>query len=105
MKGIKDEIDAEFMDIVLGIEKLLEQFFVEEFVDGETIRSQINALLNQLENSKIPKSKQHRIKILLDDIKKNRYRVEQIFHRLMDVEDRGDANCTQNVGSRRTPFG
>ena len=88
MKGIKDEIDAEFMDIVLGIEKLLEEFFVEEFVDGETIRSQINALLNQLENSKIPKSKQHRIKMLLDDIEKNRYRVEQIFQRLMDVEDK-----------------
>ena len=51
MEGIKDEIDAEFMDIVLGIEKLLEEFCVEEFVDGETIRSQINALLNQLENS------------------------------------------------------
>ena len=72
MEGIKDEIDAEFMDIVLGIEKLLEEFFVEEFfIDGETIRSQINALLNQLENSKIPKSKQHRIKMLLDDIEKN----------------------------------
>ena len=30
MEGIKDEIDAEFMDIVLGIEKLLEESFVEE---------------------------------------------------------------------------
>ena len=29
MEGIKDEIDAEFMDIVLGIEKLLEEYFVE----------------------------------------------------------------------------
>ena len=55
---------------------------------GETITSQINALLNQLDNSKIPKSKHHRIKILLDDIEKNRYRVEQIFQRLMDVEDK-----------------
>ena len=42
----------------------------------------------QLENSKIPKSKQHRIKMLLDDIEKNRYRVEQIFQRLMDAEDK-----------------
>ena len=77
MEGIKDEIDAEFMNIVLGIEKLVEEFFIEEFVDGETI----NALLNQLENSKIPKSKQHRINMLLDDI-------EQIFQRLMDVGDK-----------------
>ena len=88
MEEIKGEIDGEFMDIVLDIEKLLEEFFVEEFVDGETIKPQINALLNQLENSKIPKSKQHRIKMLLDDIEKNRYRVEQIFQRLMDAEDK-----------------
>ena len=86
MEDIKEE--TEFMDIVLGIEKLLEEFFVEEFfVDGETIRPQINALINQLENAKIPKSKQHSIKMLLDDIEKNRYRVEQIFQRLMDAEE------------------
>ena len=30
MEEIKDEIDAEFMDIVLIIEKLLEEFFVED---------------------------------------------------------------------------
>ena len=88
MEEIKDEIDAEFMDIVLIIEKLLEEFFVEEFVDGETTRPQTKALLNQLESSKIPKSKQHRIKMLLDDIEKNWYRVEQILQRLMDVEDK-----------------
>ena len=88
MEEIKDEIDGEFMDIVLDIEKLLAEFFVEEFVDGETIKLQINALWNQLENSKIPKSTQHRIKMLLDDIEKNRYRVEQIFQRLMDAEDK-----------------
>ena len=71
MEEIKDEIDGEFMDIVLDIEKLSEEFFVEEFVDGETIKPQINALLSQL-----------------DDIEKNRYRVEQIFQRLMDAEDK-----------------
>ena len=88
MEKIKDEIDAEFMDIVLIIEKLLEEFFVEEFVDGETTRPQTKALLNQLESSKIPKSKQHQIKMLLDDIEKYWYRVEQILQRLMDVEDK-----------------
>ena len=55
LQDLMEEIDGEFMDIVLDIEKLLEEFFVEEFVDGETIKPQINALLNQLENSKIPK--------------------------------------------------
>ena len=90
LKEIKDERDAEFMDIVMDIEKLLEDFFVEKIVDGETIKPQINALLNQLENSKIPKSKQYRIKMLLDDIEKNRYRVEQISQRLMDTEDKDE---------------
>ena len=63
---------------------------MEEFVDGEIVRPKINVLLNQLESSKIPKSKQHRINMLLDDIEKNRYRVEQIFQRLMDTEDKDE---------------
>ena len=90
IEEIKDDIDEEFIDIVLDIEKLLEEFLVNEFFDGELIRSQINTLLNQLERSKIPKSKQHRIKMLLDDIEKNRYRVEQIFQRLMDADNKDE---------------
>ena len=79
MEELKVDIDEEFMDIVLGIEKLLEIFFEEEFLDGEPIRPQIDELLNKLETSVIPKSNQHRIKMLLDDIAKNRYRVEEII--------------------------
>ena len=90
MEEIKDDIDEEFKDIVLNIEKLLETFFVEEFVDGEIVRPKINILLNQLESSKIPKSKQHMIKMLLDDIEKNRHRVEQIFQRLMDTTNKDE---------------
>ena len=90
LEEIKDEIDEEFKDIVLDIEKLLEKFFIEEFVDGEIVRPKINVLLNQLESSKIPKSKQHRIHLLPDDIEKNRYRVEQIFERLMDTENKDE---------------
>ena len=43
-----------------------------------------------METSEIPKSNQHRIKLLLDDITKNRYRIEQIIQRLMDAEDKED---------------
>ena len=68
MEELKDE---EFMDIVLDIEKLLEIFCEEEFLDGESIRPKIEELLNKLETSEIPKSNQHRIKMLLDDITKN----------------------------------
>ena len=88
MEELKYDIDEEFMDIVLGIEKLLEIFFEEAFLDGESIRPQIDELLNKLETSEIPKSNQHRIKMLLDDITENRCRVEQIIQRLMDAEDK-----------------
>ena len=76
MEELNDNINEEFMDIVLDIEKLLEIFFEEEFLDGEPIRPQIDELLSKLETSEIPKSNQHRIKLLLDDITKNRYRIE-----------------------------
>ena len=88
IEELKDDIDKEFMDIVLDIEKLLEIFFEEEFLDGELIRPQIDELLNRLETSEIPKSNQHRIKMLLDDITLNRYRIEQNIQRLMDAEDK-----------------
>ena len=84
MEELKDDIDEEFMDIVLDIEKLLG----EEFLDGEPIRPQIDELLSKLETSEIPKSNQHQIKTLLGDITKNRYRIEQIIQRLMDAEDK-----------------
>ena len=57
---------------------------------GKPIRPQIDELLNKLETSEIPKSNQHRIKMLLDDITKNRYRIEQIIQKLMDAEDKDE---------------
>ena len=82
MEELKDDIDEKFMDIVLDIEKLLG----EEFLDGEPIKPQIDELSSKLETSEIPKSNQHQIKTLLDDITKNR--IEQIIQRLMDAEDK-----------------
>ena len=67
-------------------------------MDGEPIRPQIDELLNKLETSEIPKSNQHRIKMLLDDITKNRYLIEQIIQRLMDAEDKEEMS-TIFVGS------
>ena len=51
MEELKDDIDEEFMDIVLDIEKLLEIFFDEEFLDGESIRPQTDELLNKLQTN------------------------------------------------------
>ena len=71
MEELKDDIDEEFMNIVLDIEKLLEIFFEEEFLDGEPIRPQIDELFNKLETSEIPKSNRHRIKIGLNKLFKD----------------------------------
>ena len=72
MEELKDDIDEEFMDIVLGIDKLLEIFFEEAFLDGVSIRPQIDELLNKLETSEIPKSNQHRIILPRIDIGLNK---------------------------------
>ena len=104
MEELKDDIDEEFMDIVLGIEKWLEIFFEEAFLDGESIRSQTDELLNKLETSEIPKSNQHRIKMLLDDIAKNRYRVEQIIQRLMDAKDKDEMSTILHMLDREGPL-
>ena len=102
MEELKDDIDEEFMDIVLGIEKLLEVFFEETFLDGEPIRPQINELLNKLETSVIPKSNQHRIKVW-GGITKNRYRVEEIIQRLMDAEDKDQMSTILQMLVRAWP--
>ena len=46
MEELKDDIDEEFMDIVLGIEKLFEIFFEAEFLDGESVRPQIGDFID-----------------------------------------------------------
>ena len=46
MEELKDDIDEEFMDIVL-----LEIFFAEEFLDGEPIRPQIDEQIGDFRHS------------------------------------------------------
>ena len=55
----------------------------------------INEITRRLENSPIARSKQHRLKILLIDIKKNRYRVYSILLRLNGVQ--GDEDMMANA--------
>ena len=47
-------------------------------------------VMKTLENSVIEKLKQHRMQMLLDDIKCNSYRVLYIFTRLDDAQDKDD---------------
>ena len=52
---------------------MIEQFLIQEFLEGESILSLINQLLEALENFPIEKLKQHRLKVLVSDIDKNRH--------------------------------
>ena len=54
------------------------------------VNLRIDELLKRLETSDIPKSQRHRIKMLLDDIVENRYRVQQIIQRLMEAENKDE---------------
>ena len=51
----------------------------------------IDELIRELENSPIAKSKHHRLKMLLNDVNKNRHQVQLIFTRLDDASDKDDA--------------
>ncbi|MCH2421447.1 MAG: hypothetical protein MK215_05880, partial [Candidatus Poseidoniia archaeon] len=82
--------EREYIDPVLELEELIEIFLEEKFLDGEPIIAKIEEASRKLENSRILKSKQHRLKMLVDDIAKNRHRVETIIKRMMDASGEKD---------------
>ena len=82
------------MNDVLKLEELIDVFLLEEFLD-EPIIPMINEITRRLENSPIARSKRHWLKTLLNDIKKNRYRVYWILLRLNDVQ--GDEDMLTNA--------
>ena len=69
IKDFKEEAGDEYTNDVLKLEELIDVFILEEFLDGEPIIPMINEVTRQLESSPIDRSKQHRIKTLLNDIK------------------------------------
>ena len=88
---LKEEASEDYIDTPLKLEEFIGVFLTEEFLDGEPILPKIDELLKELENSlSIPKSMVHRLKMLVDDIAHNRYRVKSIFTRLDDVSDKDD---------------
>ena len=74
-------------DTLLELEKAVGEFLIREKRDGNPILPIIYDLLRELENSSIPLSKQLRLKMLVDDIDQNRYRVKSIFKWLDGAED------------------
>ena len=65
----------------------MDVYLLDEFLEKEPIRNKIDEVRRKLEGSAaILKSKQHRLKVLLDDIAQNRHRVQTLFRRLADTE-------------------
>ena len=57
----------------------MDVYLLKEFLEKEPVRIKIDEVRRKLEGSAaILKSKQHRLKILLDDIAQNRHRVQPI---------------------------
>ena len=88
MELIKDfRRDDDALDTVQELEELIEVHLLDEFIDKEPILEKLNAVRAKLEHSSssISKVKQLRLKILLDDIVRNRHRVQSIIKRTADV--------------------
>ena len=84
----KEEVTEDFIDDVLQLEKLIDAFFTDDYLEGKPLLPMIDETLYGF--STIPKSKQQRLKMLTGDIKSNRYRVHSIFTRLDDAQDKED---------------
>ena len=64
----------------------MDVYLLEEFLEKEPTRIKIDEVRRKLESSAILKSKQHRLKVLLDDITQNRHRVQTVLKRLANAE-------------------
>ena len=77
--------DEEYIDTVQELEELIELFLEEQFLDGEPIMTKLDEVIRKLDF--IPKSKQHRLKMLLGDISQNQKRVHSILTRLSETSN------------------
>ena len=78
MHGFRKDVSDDFLYTVLELEELVEVYLLGEFLEKEPIRIKIDEVRRKLEGSAILKSKQHRLKVLLDDIAQNPHRVQTI---------------------------
>ena len=91
LKAIKGEAGQEFINTIIKLEELIDAFFTDEFLDGAPILPMIDELRAAIANSPITKLKQQRLKMLIDDISTNRYRVKSILTALNNAkEDKQD---------------
>ena len=98
LKAIKGEAGDEFINTIIKLEELIDVFFTDEFLDGAPILPMIDELRAAIANSPITKLKQQRLKMLIDDISTNRYRVKSILTALNNAQD--DKQDIKNVLGR-----
>ena len=70
--------------------ELVDIFLENEYLEGKPTIPMINDLRRKLQGSLITKSKQHRLKMLLNDINGNGHRVLAILTPLNDAQDARD---------------
>ena len=86
MNEFRKDADEDFLDTVLELEVLVDVYFFEESLEKEPIMIKIDEVRRKLEDSaSILKSKQHRLKILLDDIAQNLHHAQTILMRMADT--------------------
>ena len=76
------ESEELFKDDVTRLRKLTEEWVQNEILGKEFLLDDIEQILRKLKSSTIHKSKLHRFKMLLKEIRVNRYRVSNIVHRM-----------------------
>ena len=80
--------DEEIIDTVTELEELITVYLQDEFLDRESVAEKVLEILNRLSKSKhVPKSRLLKIKMLLNDITKNRARVREIVARFIQAGD------------------
>ena len=91
LKELKEESSEEdYLITLINLEELIGKFLTNEIKDGKPVLLMINELIPILlttSSSPISQFKQHRLKMLIDDINKNRYHIESIFRQFDEAED------------------
>ena len=82
------EKDEEIVETVTALEEFIKIYLEREFLERESVAEKIHELVDRLSNSKhIPKSVLVKIKMLVNDIAKNRERVREIVNRFNQAGD------------------
>ena len=91
MKELKEESrEEDYLITLINLEELIGKFLTNEFEDRKPVLPLINELITTLSStssSPISRARQHSLKMVIDGINKNRYRIDSIFRRLDEAED------------------